>query len=333
MRKSEKQIQRLVTARVVPGMSYAYVHSFSTDTRVLGDLVWYPQTTPLGPNAQYDLASLTKVVGTLTVFLQAVAEGRLTPDTPVADFLPTVQDQRVTFRHLLTHTSGIAGYIPHRNALPAPQLKEALLRLPVTDAFAQKPVYSDTNLLFVGFVLEQLYGAPIHDLITDRVLRPLGLSGAAFHPARAVPTLYNAAAGTNFAGVVHDPKSRILGDHSGSAGLFSDLPSLVRFVQWYLGQWAPVPAPLDQSVLLPLWQDWAPHHGQRSLGWDLRTTPAGTPVLYHTGFTGTFMALDRKHQEGLIVLTNRIYPNGQNDRFLADREIILNTWLAECDRR
>lgn len=331
MKSTETLINRLVTAHVVPGVSYALIDGDAVAAHVLGQAAWYPAPVQLMPNVQYDLASLTKVVGTLTVFLQAVQDRLLTPASPVADFLPSVTDRRVTFRHLLTHTSGIAGYIPHRDALPAPALQDAILHLPVTAAFEQKPVYSDTNLLDTGFVLEKLYGAPIHDLITTRVLAPLGLGGASFHPTLPVPTLFNHQTGRNFAGIVHDPKSRVLGSHSGSAGLFSDLPSLVRFAQWYLGQWAPADPPVAQETLLPLWHDWAPHHGQRSLGWDLRYTPAGTPVLYHTGFTGTFIALDRRHQQGLIVLTNRVYPDGHNDRFLADRELILNTWLAAID--
>ncbi|MCI1914040.1 MAG: beta-lactamase family protein [Schleiferilactobacillus harbinensis] len=332
MRQSQALINRLTTARIVPGCAYAYIGPATVSSQINGYSALWPIPAPLAPTAQFDLASLTKVVGTLTVFLQAVDQGLLTPDSALADFLPTMTDHRVTFRHLLTHTSGIAGYIPHRNELPAPALKEALLRLPVTEAFAGWPIYSDTNLLLTGFVLEKLYGAAIHDLITDRVLGPLGLAGATFQPDQAVPTLYDASTKTNFAGVVHDPKSRILGPHSGSAGLFSDLATLIRFGQWYLGQWAPVAAPVTQTRLQTLWHDWAPRHGHRSLGWDLKTTPHGTPVLFHTGFTGTFMALDRQHQQGLIVLTNRIYPNGHNDRFLINRERIVNTWLAECDR-
>jgi len=76
-----------------------------------------PHREALRPGMVYDVASLTKVVGTLSVTLQLLAQGRLRLTDRVSDWLPAWQDRRVTIRHLLTHTSGIIGYIPNRNQL------------------------------------------------------------------------------------------------------------------------------------------------------------------------------------------------------------------------
>ncbi|GAM92200.1 peptidase [Listeria monocytogenes] len=63
----------------------------------------------------------------------------------------------------------------------------------------------------------------------------------------------------------------------------------------------------------------------RGLGWDLR----GDSVLYHTGFTGTFMVLDLKHQASLIVLSNRVHPSRANPNFVDKRDSIVDTFLEE----
>ena len=68
----------------------------------------------------------------------------------------------------------------------------------------------------------------------------------------------------------------------------------------------------------------------RSWGWDLCFDPSDHHTLiYHTGFTGTFMLLDKVKKTGLIVLTNRIYPSGHNLIFLKMRQKIIESFLLE----
>src|SRR2546425_3771372 len=73
----------------------------------------FPYTTLF---RSYDLASLTKVVGLTTACMQLVDEGRLALDAPVRRYLPEFQGggdkERVTVRHLLTHSSGLPAWRP-----------------------------------------------------------------------------------------------------------------------------------------------------------------------------------------------------------------------------
>ncbi len=81
-----------------------------------------------------------------------------------------------------------------------------------------------------------------------------------------------------------------------------------------------------------LYADHTPTHDLgRSLGWNLRYDQSNTPCLYHTGFTGTFMLLDQKGKNALIVLTNRVHPRVDNEAFLEWRDKIVATYLAEKD--
>ena len=98
---------------------------------------------------------------------------------------------------------------------------------------------------------------------------------------KAVPTVRGLASGS-----VHDPKARVLGCHAGSAGLFSTVPDLERFLEHYL----------KDDFARDLSQNFAPKEGKtRALGWNLEGD-----WLDHTGYTGTFIMYNRKRQEAVI---------------------------------
>lgn len=320
-------IAQLVQDKIVPGASAAVLAGGTVTTMVTGASQWQPKVKPLHSGMRYDLASLTKVIGTTTVFLQALTDGKVALDQPLHDFLPAFSAP-TTFRQALTHTSGLEGYIPHRDELPPDQLKRALLtQLQVTDEVDSQVVYRDVNLLLVGWALEAIYQQPIQPLITMRVLHPLGLRGATFTPAPAtcVPTSYDAATGALKQGVVHDPKSAILGEHSGAAGLFATLQDLIRFTEFMFGMHQAAGWPSAYYGQPP--RDFTANYLGRSLGWDLRQDPGGRQWFYHTGYTGTFWLIQPQSRQALIVLTNRVHPV-VNQAFLARRDVIVADFLT-----
>lgn len=66
----------------------------------------------------------------------------------------------------------------------------------------------------------------------------------------------------------------------------------------------------------------------RSLGWDIQPDANGQ-VLFHTGYTGHFIALDYQNQTAMVVLTNRVHPIEHNQIFLERRQTILDSFLEE----
>lgn len=326
-------LQRLVDEHVVPGVSYALIDGDQVETGALGLAAVVPQPETLTPGMTYDLASLTKVVGTLTVTLQLLAEGRLTLDAPITRWLPDWTDDRVTVRHLLTHTSGIVGYIPHRNQLNAAELTKALYTLHVGPTFNRKMVYADVNYILMGWLIEALLGEPVQLVIKRRVLVPLGMIHSTFTPMNAmqcVPTAVTPERGV-IRGTVHDPKGYVLQRRCGSAGLFSTVDDLVRFCQAMLH-------PEQAAAVLPpdwihrLVGDWTPDgHAGRSLGWALTATQWPTPhrVLWHSGFTGTYLVIDPQQQQAMVFLTNRVHPQAPNLPYLDQRNAVIGTYLAE----
>lgn len=311
------QIIDLVNKQVVPGVSFGFINSAQTSRFVYGNKQWVPEIKPLKGDELHDLASLTKVMGTVPLILQMVDQKMISLDDPVQKYLPKFSDDRVKLFHLITHTSGIKGYIPNRDALNCQQLIDALLKLPVTDTFDKKVVYTDTGLIFLGLIIEQFYKMPVQDAIMKYVVKPMGLKDATFEPdpERCVPT-YPVNDKMLF-GIPNDPKARQLGKHCGSAGMFATLDDVLKFAGEMLKP--------DKEFL---YHNYTKLNPGRSLGWDIKPDGSGH-VIFHTGYTGEFLAVDYQHQTAMVVMTNRVHPHQYNQIFLERRETILNKFLEE----
>ena len=246
----------------------------------------------------YDLASVSKVVGVGTVLIFLLQAGKIELDTPLKRYYPAVADETLTIRQLVTHTSGIDPYIPHRDELDEAGLREAINQIRVTD---QKDFhYTDINLILLGFMLEEIYGQSLGQIFQQQVFEPWQMKRTSFGPVtEAVPTVKGQPAG-----LVHDPKARVLGVHTGSAGLFSDLTDLQMFLQHYL----------EDDFAANLTQNFSPSK-PRSIVWNLEDGL----WLDHTGYTGPFIMVNRKAQKAAIFLTNRTYLYDDRPLWIAKR--------------
>lgn len=329
--KTTELLHALVENGTVPGVSYAMLHEGQVQSEIFGAKQVYPTSEKLTAGLLYDVASLTKVVCTTPLILKLVTEKRLGLDQPIAQILPRFKDQRVTVRHLLTHTSAITGYIKNRDQLSAEDLLTAIYeQMHVGDWLGEKVVYTDIGMILLGQIIEQIYGAPVQNVFVTEVLRPLHLTESTFTPQvdQCVPTSYDPKRGL-IKGEVHDPKAFVLGKHCASAGLFMTLNDLTKYVLWLLGEFGPLPL-IPPTLLDSLFADWTSNQqGQRSLGFDLLATPDQRWCLYHTGYTGTFIVIDKEKRDGLVVLTNRVHPRQQNSQFLRARKSLLEVYLAE----
>ncbi len=330
--KTQQLLIELVRHHTVPGISYCLFKGKQSIRRVMGEAAWLPEKEPLRPGMQYDLASLTKVVGTVPVIQQLIQRQLIGLDDSVTRFLPEFPDSRPTVRNLLTHTSGIHGYIPHRNQLSPENLKRAFITTQqVDDSLNRQIRYADVNFLLLGWIIEQVTGETVADAIREFVTQPLGMTNTGYHPSpiNAVPTEKQSFRGI-IRGQAHDPKGYILGDDCGCAGLFSTLDDLETFSRSLIE--SQLNGQLSSSMVDMLFTDQTPipGHHSRSLGWKLLHSPAdGHLLISHTGFTGTWIILDRQQDTGMIVLTNRVHPSANNQPFLDARDHIFATYLRE----
>jgi CubicO group peptidase (beta-lactamase class C family) len=290
--------------------------------RGYGHFTWSPTSPVPSPDSTlWDIASITKVMGTTSAAMRLVDRNLLRLDAPVSRYLPRFAGgnrNRVTVRMLLDHTSGLRAYVPffkqtkNRDAAISLLYSEQLVRAP-----GERPVYSDLNAILLGLVLEAVSGMPLDRLVAIEVFQPLELHGTAYHlgPAarrKAVPTaLWR---GQPIQGQVNDPNAAVLGGAAGHAGIFSTGMDLARFAQVWLrngtgphGQWVS-PATV-RHFLTP-----GTNSGPRLLGWDTPEQDAKQPSLFgtlispaaygHTGFTGTEIWIDPAHDLFLVFLTN-----------------------------
>lgn len=145
----------------------------------------------------FDLASLTKAMGTTPLFLALWSEGKVEPETPVSRVFPesAVGRAGVTVGDLLTHRSGLPAFVPFFARVMRedarlfgqecpPEFRAAARRAVVEQALATPPaeppgtrtVYSDVGFIVLGELLSVVGGAPLDALFAERVAAPLGLA-------------------------------------------------------------------------------------------------------------------------------------------------------------
>lgn len=257
------------------------------------------------------MASVSKVVGVGTIFAFLVQQGKIDIDRPLASYYPDMEQADVTIRQLLTHTSGLDPFIPGRDDLDAEGLKEALHRLKLKDN--RQFHYTDVNFLLLGFLLEKWFGLDLDHIFQEQVFEPWQMKETTFGPvSQAVPTLRGVPAG-----VVHDPKARVLGVHAGSAGLFSTIRDMEIFLEHYLQD--PFAEILSQNYALEKGK-------MRSLAWNLEGD-----WLDHTGYTGTFLLYNRKLQLAAIFLSNRTYEKDERAQWILDRNQLMELIKREME--
>lgn len=273
----------------------------------------------------WDLASVSKVVGTTTAAAVLVDEGRLDLDAPVSSYVPEFSGagkDQVTVRMLLDHTSGLPPYAPlYREATTIPGALQRLFKVPLSREPGQSPLYSDLNAMLAGLVVEKVSGEGLDAFADSAIFQPLGMSTTRYRPGstdqpNVVPT--SVFKGKPVAGVVNDQNARVLGGVAGHAGLFSTGIDLAHFAQGWLRDSTRASKPWLDPSTLDQFLERQPASGTRALGWDTPPASGDTALsaygqcatattIGHTGWTGTVLWLDRSQNLFVIFLTNRSY--------------------------
>ena len=268
----------------------------------------------------YDLASLTKVVGTTTALMILFDEGKLELDAPVAKYLPAFTGgfkDSVTIRHLLTHRSGLpAGRDLWRVARNPQEARLMVIDTPLSCKPGSCYIYSDLGADMLGMVIETVSGMGLDQFLDERVFGPLGMVDTYYRPddslkIRIAPTEVMPPRGYPLQGEVHDENAYALGGVAGHAGLFSTAKDLAVFAQMMLngGVYDSVRIVSDSTVALFTRRA----AGTRALGWDTADGDGGagrylTERAYgHTGYTGTSLWIDPDREMFVILLTNRVH--------------------------
>lgn len=331
--KTQQYVQHMQDRKVIPGASYAFIDGNRVEIHTSGYRSIEPFVEEMTEDTQFDIASLTKVVGTTTVIFQLLQEGLIKLDDPVYLYLP-IKSHQLTIADLLLHRSDFQGYIPQRDQLSKKELCQALLtQMTPGNEVGKRVKYSDLNYIYLGWIAESVTGDDIHTLIENRVIMPLKLSHTTFQPLKkqCAPTENHNDRGI-IRGVVHDPKAFRIGSHCGSAGLFSTIGDLIKFCQMYLrdGETVDDISMINREWLLNLSQPITSiEQGQeRTFGWVIESID-NHYALTHTGYTGTYLWIDLSWKRAFIFLSNRIHPIDDNERYLKYRDQLIQVWKKE----
>jgi CubicO group peptidase (beta-lactamase class C family) len=319
--------------------------------RGYGHLTWSRASAAPDPDSTlWDLASITKVVGTASAVLRLVDAGAVALDAPVSRYLPRFgggDKELVTVRMLLDHTSGLRPYVPFYRLAHTPEAAiERLYAEPLERAPGDSAAYSDLNAMLLGLLLEQVTGKSLDQVVQSEVLDPLGLSHTLYHPParlRKWTAPSGRYRGHPVRGEVNDQNAARFGGVAGHAGLFSTGKDLARFAQVWLRQGM---GPRDRwvrSETMRLFLTPGARSGSRLLGWDgpRRDAPPDDPSVFgtlvspsaygHTGWTGTELWIDPTRDLFVVFLTNRSYD--PRTRRSIDKLRVLRAHLSDAALR
>jgi CubicO group peptidase (beta-lactamase class C family) len=289
---------------------------------------------PTSRDTVYDLASLTKVVSTVTLALALAEHGLWTLDDSAERWLPGYPRADTTLRQLLTHTSGL---VPHREFYRLGHgvtiIRRGVYAEAAGDAVVPGSVsYSDLNYMLLGWALVRCAGIPLARLFEEIVARPLGMRRTRFRPLRS--TLRQIAA-TELDGdqrlapglvwgEVHDGNAWALGGIAGHAGLFAPADDLGRFTSALL---APDRHPVLGPESVAEMTRW--HAGAlpdvRALGWRLDASEWGAwpaSTYWHTGFTGTSLLIAPDAGIAVVLLMGGVHPVRRLDEQAELRRVV-----------
>jgi CubicO group peptidase (beta-lactamase class C family) len=298
-------------------------------SKAFGNKQVEPEVIPMTLDTIFDCASLTKVFTAVGVML-LVQEGKINLTDRVTKYIPEFgvhKKEFITIEHLLRHRAGLC---PDNALDDYKEGKEKALAHICDLSLEYEPgtgfVYSDVGYILLGFIIEKVTGVTLDTFCDTRIFKPLGMSETSFCPD---PKLHVRCApcdkrdGVFIKGAVHDPRAYYLNGVAGHAGIFSTIRDLVKFCRVFLNNGRVNNSTFLKPEYITLMTSMCPEipkDQQRGLGFDINTRfssargdifPVGS--YGHVGFTGTSLWIDQSSGYFLIILTNRLHPDGKGD--------------------
>lgn len=283
-------------------------------------------TTGETPNEDtlYEIASLTKTF-TGTLLAQAILEKKATMDDDIRDHLsenfPNLEFNRkpITFRHLVTHTSGLPRIFPDRpglfqnpdwdnlpyeiNKLQAgfseSQFFEELHQVTLDTIPGFKFSYSNAGANLLGYCLENIYGKTYEEILSEHILKPLEMTKTRITvPSGERKKLL--AKGLNPNGLVMP--SRAEKEMKAEGGIFSTLDDMMKYMEFQLNEENKVVKISHQELLNGRYGDF-----ENGLFWQIfKNGHSPTKIFQNGGAYGTssWLTIVPESKVGVIILTN-----------------------------
>jgi CubicO group peptidase (beta-lactamase class C family) len=316
---ASRVLRDAIAARVFPA---AAAETGASDgvlwQEALGTLTFDESSEAANLYTPFDLASLTKVLGTTTAVMQLVQVGLLRLDEPISSFFNEwrgADRHAVNVRDMLEHASGLAARLTDPPGDGRREFEHDICTMELEYEPRTSSLYSDLGFILLGFIVADRAGRSLEDQIRLA-------ADTAEARRRAAPTLAMDAdrrRGQLLVGEVHDNYAAALGGFAGHAGLFGTAPAVGDFARTVLraarGD-ATMPPPFSPDLVRLFTTRSRVPGSSRALGWDtmLPTSSCGTRMsasaFGHVGFTGTSLWIDPERDRYFVLLTNRVGGGG-----------------------
>jgi CubicO group peptidase (beta-lactamase class C family) len=293
----------------------------------------------------FDIASLTKVVGTTTSIMLLADRGLLKVDDPVGKYIQSFNSpdkSAITIRHLLTHTAGLYEWYPlYYRCKNKEETYKLIGELPLKFPVGAGRHYSDLGFVILGEIIEHISGLPLQQFVEQNIFIPLAMHNTTYNPLQSKKfskiaatshgnpyekkMVYDSTLGFTVKGIdatkwngwrtytlrgeVNDGNAWYAnGGISGAAGLFSTISDLQKLVDMLMnkGRVGSLQFISEKTIETFLTKD----KFNNGLGWMMDATNsfmknAPEGSFGHTGFTGTSITVIPQSGISIILLINR----------------------------
>jgi CubicO group peptidase (beta-lactamase class C family) len=325
--------------QVIYRHAYGYAQKYDYNHHLLNP----PEKMTVGH--LFDIASLTKVIGTTTSIMLLVDRGLLKIDDPVYKYIKafeTPEKREITIRNLITHTAGLYEWYPlYYRASNKEESYKLIGELPLMFPVGIQRRYSDLGFVILGEIVEIVSGLSLEKFMSQNIFVPLQMKNTTYNPlttgnfkkiaasSHGNPyekrMVYDSTLGFKFKeidpeqwngwrtytlrGEVNDGNAWYAnGGISGAAGLFSTVDDLQKLVNMLInkGKTGSIHFISEKTIQAFLTKD----KFNNGLGWmmdpDNSFMKNGPEGTFgHTGFTGTSISVIPQYNLSVILLINR----------------------------
>jgi CubicO group peptidase (beta-lactamase class C family) len=325
--------------RVICRKAYGYACKFDYNHNLLA------RPERMTVNHLFDLASLTKAVGTTTSIMLLTDRGVIKPEDPVCKYITAFnipEKKDITIRHLLTHTAGLYEWYPlYYRTSSKEECYHLIGELPLAFPVGEKRRYSDLGFVLLGEIIEIVSGLPLDKFMNENIFQPLGMKHTSYNPLenkkfRKIAAtsagnpyerrmVHDSTLGFTFKeidpdqwngwrkyllqGEVNDGNTWYAnGGISGAAGLFSTADDLQKLADMLISDGKAGSEQFISAATVESFLTMDEFHN--GLGWMM--DPANSFMknapegsFGHTGFTGTSIAVVPHDKLSVILLINR----------------------------
>lgn len=353
--RADSAIYATINEGQIPGGVLAVVrHGKLAYLKAYGYKQLVPTKVKMTDDTIFDLASVTKPLSTGISTMLLLERGQLLLQDKVQRYLEYwPEENKITIRHLLTHTSGLPAYAPvatlaSKAGDPRKNLEEYIAEASTKGEPGEKFRYSCLNFVTLQYIVESITGTTLDEFAMSQIFRPMGLKNTGYRPSgekllACAPTEVQKETGKPLLGVVHDPLARVLNKGvSGNAGLFSTAEEVAAICTMLLnhgrfhGRQIMSPAAVEAFTTVPVGYEFA----GRTLGWDANSPYSSnngnlsSRTSYgHTGYTGTSVSVDPDKDMAVVFLSNRVHPQDTTSttRLMAVLKNILSGGIYQDD--